>query len=209
MSGTDKLQIRLQREVSELSTSITTLLDGFKKLRNPLVESREKVPQATSQLDKISAQTEAAAHQMLDMIEKIIEREEDVVSSLGQFKEYAQSGKTDKIVSEVDGVIEKANINLNDAFMIMDALQFQDITSQQMDHAATLLEEVEGKLHGILSDLGAKDLESLSAEPEKKKVRAFDPHADFSDKKTDQQEIDNMFNQSDGEREIDYSTHVK
>ena len=209
MSGTDKLRIRIQEEISGLSTSIATLLDEFNKLRNPLAESREKVPQATSQLDKISEQTEAAAHQMLDMVEKITEREGDIISSLGQFKEYAQSGQTDKILSEVDGVVEKANVNLNDAFMIMDALQFQDITSQQMDHAATLLEEVEGKLHGILSDLGTKDAESLSTVPEKKKVRAFDPHADFIDKKTDQQEIDNMFGQPDDKQEVDCNTHVE
>ena len=209
MSGTDKLQNRLQQEISELSTSITTLLEGFNKLRSPLVESREKVPQATNQLDKISEQTEAAAHRMLDMVEKVTEREGDIISSLGKFKEYAQSGETDKIVSEVDGVIEKANVNLNDAFMIMDALQFQDITSQQMDHAATLLEEVEGKLHGILSDLGTRDVEPTSAVTENKKVRAFDPHADFSDKKTNQQEIDNMFGESNGKQEVDCSTHVE
>jgi chemotaxis regulatin CheY-phosphate phosphatase CheZ len=209
MSGTDKLQIRLQKEVSELSTSIATLLDGFNKLRNPIVESRQKVPQATNQLDKISEQTEAAAHRMLDMVEKITEREGDIISSLGQFKEYAQSNQPDNILSEIDGVIEKANVNLNDAFMIMDALQFQDITSQQMDHAATLLEEVEGKLHGILADLGTNDNDSVRTASEKKKVRAFDPHADFSDKQTNQQEIDNMFDHTEGKQEVDCSTNVK
>jgi len=209
MSGTDKLQIRLQKEVAELSTSIATLLDGFNKLRNPIVESRHKVPQATNQLDKISEQTEAAAHRMLDMVEKITEREGDIIKSLGQFKEYAQSNQTEKILSLVDGVIEKANINLNDAFMIMDALQFQDITSQQMDHAATLLEEVEGKLHGILADLGTNDNESANTVPKKKKVRAFDPHAEFSDKQTNQQEIDNMFDHTEDKQEVDCSTNVK
>ena len=209
MSGTDKLQVKLQQEITELSTSITTLLEGFNKLRNPLAESRKKVPQATNQLDKISEQTEAAAHQMLDMVEKITEREGDIVSSLGQFKGYAQSCSSDKIMSEIDGVIEKANANLNDAFMIMDALQFQDITSQQMDHAATLLEDVEGKLQGILSDLGTKNADSSSTMSENKKVRAFDPHADFIDKKTDQQEIDNMFGQPDDKQEVDCNTHVE
>ena len=41
----------------------------------------------------------------------------------------------------------------NDAFSIMDTLQFQDITSQQMNHAASLLEDIEVKLNKIVQVL--------------------------------------------------------
>jgi hypothetical protein len=74
----------------------------------------------------------------------------------------------------------------------MEALQFQDITAQQMDHAASLLEDVEGKLHGIISTLvGQGDMPAVPKATAKK--RAYDPHADMVDKKTDQDTIDTLF----------------
>jgi chemotaxis regulatin CheY-phosphate phosphatase CheZ len=76
----------------------------------------------------------------------------------------------------------------------MESLQFQDITAQQMDHAASLLEEVEIKLHGILTTLGSPETMSADMVPQvPRKTRAYDPHADFVDRKTDQKDIDSLF----------------
>jgi chemotaxis regulatin CheY-phosphate phosphatase CheZ len=85
---------------------------------------------------------------------------------------------------------------MNDAYAVMDALQFQDITSQQMDHAASLLEEIEAKLKNILQTMGA-DAKSLTERPEPaKKVRTYDPHADLFERKTEQAVIDSLFDKT-------------
>ncbi len=194
MSGTENMQTRLQREIGELSSSINSLIDSFRKLKAPLVESHQKVPQATSQLDKISEQTEAAAHRMLDMIEKITQREEEVIRGLGEVRALVGSQQNSQVVSLVTNIEEKANTNLNDTYTIMDALQFQDITSQQMNHAAALLEEIETKLQHILSVVGA-DTAPDADRPSIKRTRAYDPHADLSDKRTQQADIDSLFSQ--------------
>ena len=194
MSATDSLQTRIQREISELTDAITGLVENFKKLKRPLVESQEKVPQATNQLDKISEQTEAAAHQMLDMIEHITQREEDVINGLDSLREIA--GDAEAVNQAVDDLSTKVNENLNDAYMIMDSLQFQDITAQQMDHAASLLEDIEGKLRCIVTAVAGEHAEGLVGEAEaapQKKTRAYDPHADLFDKKTNQEDIDSLF----------------
>ena len=182
MSTKESLQARIQQEIAELTGAISGLVEGFKKLQRPLVESHEKVPQATNQLDKISAQTEEATHRMLDTIEKITQREDDVIKGIEDIRQKASAGDVASIEQLAAEVSEKANQNLNDAFTIMDSLQFQDITAQQMDHAASLLEDIEEKLHHILSAIGAEGALGDQAQLAERKVRAYDPHADFVDR---------------------------
>lgn len=195
MSGSETLQTKIQREISELSDAVNKVVDSFRQVKNPLVESQEKVPMATDQLDKISEQTEAAAHQMLDRIEQITQREEEVIAGLKQIRGLAASSSNDGIVGVVDTINAKAETNLNDAYMIMDALQFQDITAQQMNHAASLLEDIEEKLKNIVSALNGQGIiEDVSSDDARgRKNRVYDPHADFSDKRTEQEDIDSLF----------------
>jgi len=197
MSGTDDLQTRIQKEILELTSSINDVVQKFKELKNPLAESHEKVPRATEQLDVINEQTEAATHRMLDMVEQITQREEEVIQGLTELKDWTTKKQAGDAGDMVNKLIEKANTTVSDAYTIMNALQFQDITSQQMNHAAFLLEEVEGKLNGIIHVLQGSQSVSDPKESEKKtKPRVFDPHADMSDKKTDQSEIDSLISRS-------------
>ncbi|MBN1211747.1 MAG: protein phosphatase CheZ [candidate division Zixibacteria bacterium] len=193
MSNTRNLQQKLQTEIVELTKSINEIISNFKQLKNPIQESQVKVPMATNQLDKISEQTEAATNHMLDLIENISIREEEVIKGLTAIKKLMPKDN-EKINNLLDGVIEKTNINVNDAFTIMNALQFQDITSQQMNHAASLLEEIETKLTQICTVFGI-DPETSEEEPRDKKERVYDPHADLYEKKTEQKDVDSMFDQ--------------
>jgi len=194
MSSSETIQVCIQREIAELTESISGMMSNFRKLQRPLVESREKVPQATTQLDKISQQTEAVTTRMLDVVEQMTQREEEVIRGLDQIRTGAGKSSTEEIEQLAQGLIVKATDNLNAAYQIMESLQFQDITAQQMDHAASLLEEVENKLHGILTTLGTPETHAAGMEPlVPRKTRAYDPHADFVDRKTDQKDIDSLF----------------
>jgi len=193
MSNSSNLQQKLQTEIVELTKSINDIISNFKQLKNPIQESQVKVPMATNQLDKISEQTEAATNHMLDLIENISIREEEVIKGLNEIKELLPKDN-EKINNLINGVIEKTNVNVNDAFTIMNALQFQDITAQQMNHAAALLEEIETKLTQICQVFGI-DSETPEEEPRDKKERVYDPHADLYEKKTEQQVVDSMFDQ--------------
>ena len=194
MAGQSGLKDKIQREIAELSEALTKIVESFKQVQSPLLESREKVPQATNQLDKISEQTEAAAHQMLDRIEKITQREDEIVAGLARFANFAPVKADTELTALATALTESANTNLNDAFMIMETLQFQDITSQQMNHAAALLEDIEDKLQNILSAIGGEDSDE-QVEKHPQKSRVYDPHADFSDKQTQQEDIDSLFSQ--------------
>ncbi len=192
MSMTDILQNQIQQEILDLSESMNQIVHNFKNLRSPLAESHEKVPIAARQLDKVTEQTEAATNQMLDVVEQITEREGEVISGLQTIKSKSGDKGEAEIEELTDSLIEKVNTNLNDAYTIMDALQFQDITSQQVNHAVSLLEDLEAKLQKIVTAFHGREHAVEGTMP--KKERSFDPHADMYDRKTNQEDIDNLFN---------------
>ncbi|MFZ5979149.1 MAG: protein phosphatase CheZ [Candidatus Zixiibacteriota bacterium] len=195
MAQANKLQQKIQEEIADLTRSINDIIKNFKELKNPLQESQDKVPLATNQLDKISEQTEAATHHMLDLIEGVSVREEEMISGLKELKRTL-GDKNGQVVEVLDRLLGKAETNINDAFTIMNALQFQDITSQQVNHAAALLEEIESKLRLIQQFFGAEpDIDEIGKEPEPRKERVYDPHADLYEKKTQQEEVDSLFDQ--------------
>ena len=193
MSNSNNLQQNVQNDIAKLTNAIIEIISNFKKLQNPIQESQVKVPMATDQLDKISEQTEAATNHMLDLIENVSIREEEVIKGLREVKGLLPEGN-EKISNRIDELIEKINVNVNDAFTIMNALQFQDITSQQMDHAASMLEEIESKLTQICKMFGISP-EMTGEETRDKKERVYDPHADLYEKKTEQKDVDTIFDQ--------------
>ncbi len=192
MSEVLNLQDKIKNELLDISGTISEIVDSYKQLHSPLVETQKNVPKATEQLDKIAEQTAAATHRMLDTAELITQREDEVIAGLNIIKEKINNKNYDEVIELCDDLALKASDNNNDAFVIMDALQFQDITSQQIDHAVVLLEELEKKLHRILAVLNGEDNKDLP-EVSVSKKRAFDPHADLFTNKTNQHDIDSLF----------------
>ncbi len=187
------LQERIQHEITGLALSVAEVVKKFRELHHPLAESQEQVPRATRQLDKISEQTEAATHGMLDTIERMLEREDKTIANLREMKGAVAERRFDGIDARIDGLIENSNTNLNDTYVMMEALQFQDITSQQISHAAVLLEDIGGKLQTLLEILnGQPGLVESADPPPPRKERAFDPHADLYERQTDQKTVDSI-----------------
>ena len=182
---------KLEREITELTESLGRVVTTFKSMRAPLIESQGKVPQATVQLDKVVDQTEAAATGMLDTLERITQREERVIDDLRAFRSEIGNWQPEESRRAVDSIINRAEANLNDVYHVMDALQFQDITSQQIQHAAAVLEDVEFKLKNIIAVMSGENDQTGICETQK--VRVFDPHADLYARKTAQADVDNLF----------------
>jgi chemotaxis regulatin CheY-phosphate phosphatase CheZ len=196
MPGSPTLRDKIEVEMKDLAVSINGIVEAFRKMQNPLSESRENVPKATQQLDKITEQTEMATHRMLDVIEQLTSRQQEVIDGLKQVKTMISTGGAE-VNSLVDRLIEQSDKSYNDAYTIMDALQFQDITSQQINHAASLLEDIGGKLHQIIAVMhGQSGTASANWTANDAKGRVFDPHADMVDKITKQEDIDSLFDKN-------------
>lgn len=193
MYNNESLHDKIKKEILDIADNINEIVSNYKKLKNPLMESQEKVPQTTEHLDKISEQTEAATQKMLDTVERVTKREEVVIESLNAVKSEITGNNVEKIHSQIDSLIEMATENSNDTFAIMDALQFQDITSQQLNYAVHMLEDLENKLNKILVIMNGDDISIEETDKKESKPRAYDPKADMFANKTKQQDIDNLF----------------
>jgi chemotaxis regulatin CheY-phosphate phosphatase CheZ len=187
------LHDKIKKEIMEIAENISEIVNNYKKLRNPLMESQEKVPQATEHLDKINEQTEAATQKMLDVVEKVTQWEEEVIQGLKSVKGKISGERKDEINGDLDSLIEKAIENNDDTFAIMDALQFQDITSQQLNYAVHMLVDLESKLSKVLIVMNGDEKFVGLPKKENDKARAYDPHADMYEKTTEQSDIDNIF----------------
>ena len=194
MSGPQEFSGKIEEVIRGLAESINNMAERIKGLQNPLVESRENMPRATQQLDKITKQTEAVTHHMLDTIEQLTQREQDVMNGLKQIKTMAADGNCENVQIMAYALIEKSDRSSNDAYNIMNALQFQDITCQQINHAAAMLDEIETKLLQIISVMhGEIEADSINWSPQVANDRVFDPHADMVGGKTPQEDIDSLF----------------
>lgn len=195
MSTTENLYGKMQLKIASLAASVSEIVENFRQLREPIIESRDCVPQATKQIDRISQQTEAAASRMLDRVEGISRREEEMLHGLDALKKQLRQNDTAGAETLIDELYAKAKESGNDAFTIIEALQFQDITAQQMDHAASMLEDLGSRLCEILALFpeGVADGQNQPSPGEQRKERVFDPHADMSDKRALQADIDDMF----------------
>lgn len=153
---TDDSTKNMQAELRQLADSIAQIIKGIRVAQEPIVDSRKKVPQATEQLERITEQTAEATHRVLDMVEAITGREGEIESSMKDLRRtlpstyFRNNSRVKRIVEKISA---SASANQNDAYAIMDALQFQDITSQQVDHAISLLEQVESRLQDVLVGL--------------------------------------------------------
>ncbi len=192
----------LKRGLGALKHTIEDLSRSLRDIQGPLADTRESLPKATTHLDRISSQTEQATHRVLDMVENISTQQVEIIGHLNEaLNVLSDSGEKNETVSSLlEKAEEVANHSQNDAFAIMDALQFQDITTQQINHAASLLEEVDDKIAEILGDVESGGTSSVDRESKQtrggRKERSFDPHADMEIKHTDQSAIDNLVRES-------------
>jgi chemotaxis regulatin CheY-phosphate phosphatase CheZ len=194
-----KMTDQIRQELKELTDSINTMMEAFRQIKKPMQESSVKLPTSAYQLERVTEQTEQATHKVLDMVESISNRETDILEDSKKIRGMIPQDVLDSS-SELATVIAKisanAESNLNDSYNIMDALQFQDITTQQIDYAISLLDDVEGKLHIMLKAVGIK--QEQGQQRMQKREKAFDPNASFAaDNPSQQKEIDNIINNMD------------
>ena len=192
MNKNENEQLSFETEIQDLTEKISLIIDTYKKVSDPLITTTEKVPEATEQLDKISKQTEDATQLMLDTIEKVTQRQEEIIADLQNIARLTSDNA--ELCALTASATEKVTANTNDTYSIMDALQFQDITSQQLNHSIALLDELRENLYRMLSLLHGENLpKSIKEYTPISKNKAYDPHADYSAKRAEQSDVDSIF----------------
>lgn len=188
MSDDESPKGNAEAEMQSMTGAIIQMIERFRSLQAPIVETHQAVPKATKQLDKISEQTLAAANRVLDTVEHITQKQQAIIDGLTQLK-AGLPAEIHVSQARIDTLIEQSNAIINETYSIITALQFQDIITQQINYAAAMLEEFQQKLEKMTMVMQEADNEFMSA----KKQRTYDPHADLFKKTTDQAEVDSIF----------------
>ena len=185
----------LEDRVNLTHTLIQGIIHSIHSSRKEMKKSVDGLLKQTGvQLEKITATTEEATQKIMDEAMKI-EQEQNII--LGKLEEVRT---LDPTVEDMDIKIEEIKKvvygNQDAAFMIINYLQFQDITAQQIAGAYSLLSDTEKTLLYVSNlmkefDLGDNSPEFLLQDLDR---NAFNAEANFKDKADIQHVIDDIFN---------------
>ncbi len=193
-------------------------------------DSREKIPEASNQIDKVTNATELAMTEVLDKIDEINNKLECIYESINDLVERKET--TAEIVEDLkvslkdnpealtklDAICEQIDIglkleilknNINEITASTDqitmSLQVQDITAQQLASVNHLIISVQHKLGGLLNAVDSTGYEvSDNIKMSKLPGVHFDSNADYKPNANQQVDVDSIINsEKTSQEEID------
>ncbi len=163
--------------ISDLFRFIKDMIPLMLEANLSIKETTNHLPTATDNITSVSKTTENATHQVLDQLENIFTK-----LDLLKQKIDSEDSKEDKIAL-LDEISTEAN-------EIIFAFQFQDITTQQLEHTSRILKAVYEKFSHLFgafekmrknSDIGQEVVQAIEREFDKEKERR---HKEFFDNHT-------------------------
>ena len=183
---------QLPISIEEVTTTVQTVVDSIKLSRQSIKHSIDSmVVKTTEQLSKVTNVTESATNSILDVTEKLIDNQNEIVEKL----EILQNNMEEELKDKINEIVQFINQNQDHTFNIMEYLQFQDITTQQIQGILLVLSETEKKLMkvlAILTNLESEEESTIEVET-KEELQTFDPDANFMSKENAQKLIDDLF----------------
>jgi hypothetical protein len=173
--GLAALPFILERATIEIQNVLANLRDSREALETATVE---KIQHTSEKLKEVTSATEVAATDILDALDR------------------AQNHIDDLDAADASGDREKGQATRDslrmEIFGMMGCLQFQDITTQQLSYAASVLTDMENRLLSIakLFDPAAALVRAATDTPD---PRTFDPNATVKHAETRQALADEIF----------------
>jgi len=123
--------------ISDLFVFLKDIIPLMLEANSSLRESTNKIPTASENLNKISEATEMAANEVMDRLETINAQLDEL--RLG----VVGHARQDDLQKSIDNI-------QNSASEIILAFQFQDITTQQLEHVHRILEAIHLKFMTLI-----------------------------------------------------------
>ena len=172
---------------TELEKFIYSIAGDLKKTRKELKKSSNKLlTQASEQLDKVTESTQKVADSVMNRIDNISEKQNGVFEQLNAIREKIKALNCEDTARSVTGFTNQIEVLENEiqmeAFEIMNDMQFQDITSQQIQQASNLIGEAENKLLDFGQILAVFSGEKGKQPQSHSNGLVFDPQATLEDR---------------------------
>jgi chemotaxis regulatin CheY-phosphate phosphatase CheZ len=171
----------LPKILEAANNEIVSILESLRKNKSQLQSAAvERLQHTHSKLEEVNNTTESAASGILDSLD----RAQGLLDSMD-----AEEGTPGSKQSEMRDAMR------NELFAITEALQFQDITSQQIRYAANVLVELEDKLMSVLHLIDITGLDEVRHQLHDGDKSTYDPNATTKDREVRQHIADEVFTQ--------------
>ena len=180
--------------LNEIEKILMDIIKSIHSNRTDLEESINILINSTGQqLTKVTDATEKATSNIMNITDHILSEHNEMISDIAKVKTLTtENPEIAELLSKMEARVEGSQA---DVYKIWDFLQFQDITTQQIEYAYNLLREAEGKLLKVSDRLGG--LDDVKIELTEKHNTAYDPDADFDYASDRQEAIDDLLNNFD------------
>ena len=164
-TGFVSIPVRARDEIGELAFYLEQVRQNLLTVNAHLSGSSRTMPGVLHDLREIVKMTEAATVRVLEETEALLEDGQALSALTAEAQQAAAARALPEItrpLADVQGLVERSNGRV---MAIMSALEFQDLTSQKIQRAFEVLEEVAtrlGKIHDVVA-LG-KEVEPAAAD---------------------------------------------
>jgi len=166
---------RYMPQIAKLVFFIEEVVPLLDNIHKNLHQSSSLIPSATEKLDKVTSATEMATTEVMDIVDQVIERLNTMTETLNEIDETDEKKMDVASLKEKSAIIrEQIDGSQDDLFSIMNALQFQDITTQQINAIESTIDQVNNRLSELL-----RGFEDDGIDVGKMRDVAFDPDAEF------------------------------
>ena len=178
-SALSSLPLILEAANREIASILSNLRKDKSQLQTAAVE---RLQHTHSKLEEVNSATETAASGILD--------------SLDRAQGYLDTMDADSMSDVGAGDTKSAELRdamRNELFAITEALQFQDITSQQIRYAANVLVELEEKLMSVMHLIDITGMDDPLATLHDSEKGTYDPNATTKNREVRQHVADEVF----------------
>ncbi|MFC1552889.1 protein phosphatase CheZ [Candidatus Latescibacterota bacterium] len=176
-------------QIARLVVFIEEVIPLFDTIQDNLKQSSSLIPKASEKLGKVTSATEMAATEVMDIVDNVIERLNKMSESIAVIEENISEESAETVKEKTALIREEIDGSQDDLFSIMNALQFQDITTQQINGISETIENVHIKIAELLSGFQDEGISLLDV-----KKAAFDPNAEYDfDRSAESQKMADEF----------------
>ncbi|MCC6544085.1 MAG: protein phosphatase CheZ [Nitrospirae bacterium] len=150
-----EIKEELYGQLGDIARYINTTIKRMQSVEPNIAQASDKIPQASVQLSEISRATEAATHDVMSQVEKVLDNHDLLL----YHADSAERGNDlPDSLNEMKNVVSENREILLD---IITGLSFQDLTGQKIKVIVGLIEDVEKRLLQLIVTFGLKSKNAM------------------------------------------------
>jgi chemotaxis regulatin CheY-phosphate phosphatase CheZ len=162
-------------QIAKLVVFIEEIIPLLDTIRSDIHQSTDLIPKAAEKLGKVTSATEMATTEVMDIVDAVIERLNRMTASVDAIERLLPEELKVSSTEHMGNIRTEIAGSQDDLFSIMNALQFQDITTQQINAIGETIDTVQMKLNDLLRGFQQEGIALRAV-----KKAAFDPNAEFN-----------------------------